>query len=44
MTRKPHARPIQPETDETLAELLLGTAAIVLVFILAFILLPVLVR
>ena len=35
-------RPIHEERHETLAELLLGAAMLVLLFILAFVLLPVL--
>jgi hypothetical protein len=39
--RGPHARPVKPPADESLAELLVGLASIVLVFIVLFVLLPV---
>lgn len=41
MTRRPHARPVEPRPDEPLAELLLGLAGIVVIFALLFGLLPV---
>ncbi len=41
VSRLPYFPPVE-EPDDSLAELLLGTAAVALVFILAFILLPVL--
>ena len=42
MTRQPHIRPVRPDAREPLAELLLGTAALTLLFVAAFVLLPVL--
>lgn len=41
MSRKPHARPVKHEVEETFAELLLGLAGIALIFIVLFVLLPV---
>ena len=41
MSREPHARPVLDEPDEEgLASLLLGMAALVIVFLVAFVLLP----
>ena len=42
MTRQPHTRPVRPDAPEPFAMRLLGAAALTLLFVFTFMLLPIL--